>query len=448
MKRKIELIIGLILLTLPTVAPLNFTLDPTSQSTTRIETNSISQFDYEWQNQSNWHIEEDNITTSEVAVEFSQEISSEHNCCYQWTRFKYYASRRSSFTPEVAFRFTCTFKNGTGLDFENKIVEDWSELDQIIPVITTDDPIPTEANLGEFSHSERKLRGFKIYNGTGNDLNFTKQNFPSFNYWEIKPEKEPIGLINFENSPIRIGTITLDTEPYISLNGEAKTKSIANFDVQINATMGTTSNNHTIPAMLNFEINHTVDYTKYKYGVSINWSNIKDFPTDIVLNSGDPYCLISDDELQMAYYDPDLSINSLYQFEANENNDTIFFKQNDFTLSQNTFTTNYIIKNKTSSKDIETKRKYYQAGLNNSDGELHSKLLVIFDGFKYNQSTSLHFDPTFTVFSGSDGNNGENGDSPFSPWIIVIISTICISAVLIGIGSWLLFKRRRNNLKI
>jgi len=448
MKRKIQLILVLILLTLPTTAIANFSLETPPRSKAPIEVSSIPQFNYEWQNQSNWHIEQDNITTSEVAVEFSQEISSEHNCCYQWTRFKYYASSRPTFTPEVAFRFTCIFENGTGIDFEKGCVEDWSELDNVIPVITTDDPIPSEANLGEFTHSERKLRGFKIYNGTGAALNFTKHNYPSFNYWKIKPEKEPIGFINFENSPIRIGDITLDTEPYITLNGEANTKSIANFDVEINATMGTSNNNFTIPAMLNFEINHTVDFTRYKYGVLINWSAIKDFPTDIALNSGDPFCLISDDELQMAYYDPDLSINSLYQFEANENNDTIFFKQNNFTLSQNTFTTDYIIKNETSTKNLGTQRKYFQAGLNNSDGELHSKLFVVFDGFKYNQSASLHFDPTFTVFSGSEGNNGGNGDSSFSPWIIVIISTICISAVLVGIGSWLLFKRRRNNLNI
>ncbi|MBD3196437.1 MAG: hypothetical protein GF317_15365 [Candidatus Lokiarchaeota archaeon] len=381
----------------------------------------VPSFNYDWQNNSNWHLGSDK-STPQLNLNYLEEFSEDKNCVYQWAKITY----KDTTSSEVAFRFTCSFDNGTGVDFVNNKVKDWRELDHIEPTLTTDTPLSSAIGSGDFCHSERVFEGFSLYNGSSKELNFIKYNHGS-NY-EIIPDQDEIAHINFQFSPIRIGIPTISTEDYTSLNGQVTKKSIIHLEINLNATIGTQEENTTIPVNLNFQINHTIDYTKYKYGIDIDWSKSKAFPTQGELNTGDEYCLISKDDLQFTIYEPEQI--SYHTFKTNSENDTAYFSRNNVTLSQFEFTKQYRIKN--NAYYNQTGRKYFRdAGNDTFDGRPHSKVYVMYDGFKYNSSTGLEFDPTFSVFIISESETS------------ILVFVIIIGAIsFIGIGGYLLYRRR------
>lgn len=395
---------------------------------------SQSDIDVGWQTGDNWHLGTD-LTTDEVDVTYSVEFQEDKNCIYQWCKFTY-PPESPSFTPEVAFRFTLTFNDGAGVDWESETVTDWNELDLITPTLTTDAKIPDGANLGDMSHSERYFNGFEIYNGTADDINISQ--FEEDTYMGYRPDQNRyLGFIKFTSSPIRLGEVTLDTEPYTTIKGVSSTKSIAEFRVSINATMGTSTDNETVPAYLDFNINRTVDFTRYKYGVDVNWSNVKDFPTELPMDEGDSFSLVAADDLQFCYYEND-ETKEVFTFDINPTNDTAKITKNGFTLSTNHFTTEYDVFNESGSMHMETKRFYYrQANMDFADRVNRSKVFVVYDGFEYNVSEKLVFDPTFSVFS--DGVFGSN--DPAQWWIIGLIL-----GGLIGVGVLTLFIQRRKRM--
>ncbi|TXT64561.1 MAG: hypothetical protein BAJALOKI3v1_190001 [Promethearchaeota archaeon] len=257
-------------------------------------------------------------------------------------------------------------------------------------------------------------------------------------YSKVEPEKEPIAKIDFQSSPIKIGDTSVYTEDYISDNGVNSKKSIVNMDVHLNATMGIVGNNVSIPVIFRFEISHTPDFTKYKYGMNLNWTKVKDFANKANLQTGDTFCLISKDGLQMSIYEPEQV--GFFSFETNSKNDTAYFRRNNYTLSQFEFTTNYtIIRNgELNAYTNETVRKYFRdAGNDTVDHSNESKIFVIYDGFKYNISSGFEFDPTFTVFI--------VGGLEFPFLDVVIIMIIVSSIAFIAIGGYLLYRKRKRN---
>ncbi|MBD3214754.1 MAG: hypothetical protein GF311_19240 [Candidatus Lokiarchaeota archaeon] len=428
--KKSILIIGLLILVPVLFFSNNYKLE-NKQLSKNLNISSIENFNYDWQNNSNWH-KDDSISTAELDLIYSEEFSEDKNCLYQWTKIIYKDVENS----EVAFRFTCTFENGDGLDFANKKVVDWNQLDYIHPTLTTDTPLSSEAALGDMCHSERYFNGFDIYNGTSASINFTRKIYGGYSI--VEPEREPIAKIDFRSSPIRIGDTSVRTEDYISDENIVSKKSIVNLDVHLNATMGIEGNNVSIPVLFTFEINHTLDYTKYKYGMNVNWSVMKDFANKANLQTGDSYFLISKDGLQMTIYEPEQV--GYFSFETNTKNDTAYFRRNNYDLSRFEFTTNYTIMNNgiPNINTNETVRKYFRdAGNNTVDHSTESRIFVIYDGFEYNISSGFEFDPTFTVFivGGSE--------IPFLDVVIIII--IISSIAFIAIGGYLLYRKKKRS---
>lgn len=382
--------------------------------------NIDASFNDEWQTGNNWHLGED-MSTEMVDVKYSMEFKEDMNCVYQWVKFMY-PEVSSSFSPEVAFRFTCTFNDGVGVDWESETVTDWTEVDLIDPTLTTDSALPSDAALGDMCHSERSFKGFSIYNGSSAELEINREEYGTYSKM-VPDETQYLGFIEFKSSPIRMGEVVLDTEPYTTIDGVSSTKSMANFQVEINATMGTASVNMTVPAVLTFDLNYTSDFTKYKYGVDVNWSTIRDFPTTFALDEGDPFCLMANDDLQMTYYEG--SMTTLYEFEVNTNKDTANFTKDGYTLSLNEFTTDYTASSASTSTDMQTNRLYYPKAIVNYEDDVNrSRVFVFYDGFSYNVTERLVYDPTFTVFSNFETDSGLDN------WVIPIV----VTAAILGVG--------------
>ncbi|MHA1831356.1 MAG: hypothetical protein ACTSWR_07495, partial [Candidatus Helarchaeota archaeon] len=133
--------------------------------------------------------------------------------------------------------------------------------------------------------------------------------------------------------------------------------------------------------------------TIFKYGMDIDWSKCKAFPTTIPLSTGDDFTLLSNDLITVS--------NGNWQighFTTDPENRTAIFTKNGNELGREYFTTQYQIKG--SPTTYNTTRIYIQ---NESDpGGIYeppyvSKVFVCFDGFKYNQSTGLIFDPIIVI---------------------------------------------------
>jgi len=326
----------------------------------------------------------------------------------------------------VAFDFVYTFLNCTGIDVDNKNVTDWNELDTIDPHLTIETQPPPEYGLDESIHFETPFDGFNIYNGTSADINMTTTVLPGS--WYLRPaERDWLGEINFRNCSMRIGQVTLGKENYSS-NGTASIKSIAKFDIHINATIGYETNKELIDATLSYTINHTVDYTKLKYGMVIDWSKAKDFPAKLSMNDGDPYCLLFLERPGVSIYYNGTGEN-IATFSTNDENDTAIFKWDEHLLTEHEMVKIYNLKGDPT--PLNTARVYYEeAARDVLKNQSSSEIFVYFDGFKYNQTNGFECDPTFIIYSGVSTSNGGGGIPGYD--ILFLLGFVSVTTIVIN----------------
>ncbi len=390
----------------------------TNQSTSELDLVYTETYDkFEWDNDGN---EDDGVLVQQMKISYKDGTDT-----------------------KIWFAFSHLFNQSNGIDVENRNVTDWNERDDVHSELGTRNKFPPEYNLGSDQTLElltqTEFGRFQIYNGTSADLNISKtEEYPNSWEWHVD-EQDWIADLNFRNSSMRIGQVTLDTEDYSS-NGSASIKSIVKFNVHINATIGLETNkgrgikqNKTvINAVLSYTINHTVDYTKMKYGLEIDWSNAKDFPTFrgyVKIKDGDPYCLLLKQRPHIMELEGEIGT-----FGTNDENDTAIYKKNGHLLFEHKAVKNYNLTAESTLKN--TTRIYYEvAGYDADENRNYSKILVFFDGFTYNQSTGFECDPMYIMYSGVSSSKGG--------WIpgydlFILLGFLSVATILI-------YKRRKNS---
>jgi len=381
-----------------------------------------------WDND-DWHDGTD-LSTSELTLEYKEvyESSDFGGPDGGWDgiddgslRQKMEISYNDSTNTLIGFDFVYIFDGCIGIDVDNRSVTDWNEVDNVDPTLTIESNAPPEYGLGRRIVAQNAFLGFKIYNGSSADLNIIKAGEDPDNWEWFVDAQDWLADLNFRNCSMRIGQVTLDTEDYSS-NGTTSIKSIVKFDIHINATIGIETNKEEIDATLSYTINHTVDYTKLKYGLDIDWSNAKDFPTRDqygTINEGDPYCLLFQEGLAVRTYNG--GIDQIGTFSTNDENDTAIFKKDGHLLSEHETVKAYNLKGESTLRN--TTRFYYEIS-NYENNQNFSSIFVFFDGFSYNQSTGLECDPTITLYCGDGGQN----IAGYEIWILALVglTSICL----------------------
>ena len=125
----------------------------------------------------------------------------------------------------------------------------------------------------------------------------------------------------------------------------------------------------------------------------------------------------------------------LHAFEVNDANDTVIFSYADTEYCRLFLTTNYTIYGDT---PRNTTRLYVE-NLGSFHGDTFSGVFVCFDGFKYNQSTGMAFDPTVKVPSFIPSGGGEIGWAGF---LLDILGLSIVASLII----W--FKKRKPTLEL
>ena len=334
---------------------------------------------------------------------------------------------------KVFLKIMCNFQSG-GLDFDNQQVLNWSKCTAIITHFGTQSYFNNSVKV----NTAYQFNGFYIINGTAADVTF--KNTTTGTGWELVPDKM-FAYVGYHDTTTKIGHVTLSTRDYAYQNQTLK-ESIADFSLAINASMGIKGVPEVnIPVVLNFHITHNVTSTIYKYGADLNWSACKDFPTieeggSGTLKTGDDFTFIAADGQQGAIYfmeqDEDIQ---LHAFEVNDANDTVAFYYAGTEYCHLFLTTNYIIDGGT---PRNTTRIYIE---NNGyyNGESISAVFVCFDGFKYNESSALTFDPAVEVPSFIPSGAGGIGWADF---LLDILGLSIVASLII----W--FRRRKSIIEL
>ncbi|MHA1268171.1 MAG: hypothetical protein ACTSPY_00165 [Candidatus Helarchaeota archaeon] len=354
--------------------------------------------------QQNWH-NGTNILTPEVNLKYwlDTNVKQGEDILYQNMFFTY---NDLTFT-RVGFQITISFDEG-GLDLSSKTVLNWSKAKSSSISMISDSFQPG------YVRTEFSFDGFDIINGTAKELQLEKNDDGTIWDYSIK---NIIGTIQFKNTNYFIGPVNLYVRNYL-YNNQVLKESIAEFNVTINSTIGTETERCYIPVILKFQITHNITSTIFKYGMDIDWSTCKAFPTEVTLNSGDNFTLISRDLITVS--------NGVWQighFTTDSENKTALFIENGVELGREYFTTNYQIKGDPTI--YNTTRIYIEN--ESSPGEVYaepyvSKVFVCFDGFKYNQSSGFVFDPIIVIPCSANL-------SIFYFSLIIIITIVVISVV-------------------
>ena len=398
--------------------------------------------------QDDWH-DGTNQSTSELDVEYSETYDKfewdndgdeDDGVLIQQMKISY----KDGTDTNIWFAFSHLFNGSIGIDVVNRNVTNWNERDDVHTELSSRNKLPPEYGLGWELLTLTEFEGFKIYNGTSADLNISKtEEYPDSWEWHVD-EQDWLADLKFRNCSMRIGQVTLDTEEYSS-NGTASIKSIVKFDIHINATIGLETNKNrgikqnktVINAVLSYTINHTVDYTKMKYGMDIDWSKAKDFPTlknYVSIKEGDPYCLMLEQGPQIGIYISETD--GIETFSTNDENDTAIFKWDGHLLFEHKAVKTYNLKGDPTPRN--TTRIYYEvAGYDQNTEQNYSRILVFFDGFIYNQSTGFECDPTYIMYSGVSASN--RGGIPGYD-LFFLLGFLSVVTILIN--------KRRKNTKI
>lgn len=323
----------------------------------------------------NWHTDSSQ-STPEVDVTYTYQYKTSTDPSHeadllQTMNINYKDGTGSS----VGFQNVLQFNAG-GLDVPSEQVLDWDKLRDIEPTLLT----TTKVN-GTDVQSRTKFNGFDIVTGDSQDLKLYQAYQDASNWYYTINDTILLGRIEFANRTTTIGDVILSTRDY-TYDGQDLKESIANFNVTIDATIG----NVNITAIVTVHIVHNMTYTDYKYGVVIDWSAYKDFPTNIPINTGDQFFLVAQDRLNVGP-----GTWQIGTFDINNANDTAIFNYQGTEYARQFFTTQYSINGTLPPQD--TNRVYYALSAHSDLYGDFSRVFVCFDGFKYNQSTGLTFDP-------------------------------------------------------
>ncbi|MHA1264906.1 MAG: hypothetical protein ACTSRS_06680 [Candidatus Helarchaeota archaeon] len=358
-----------------------------------------------WETQADWHNGTD-VSTSEVDITYSLDtnVKQGDDILYQNMFLNY---KDKTYT-QVGLQIAMSFNEG-GLDVANKEVLDWTKVKGSSISMISD-----SFQNNRYIRTEFRFDGFRIVNGTAEDLQlgFGEDG----ESWDYYPENV-LSTIQINDATYKIGDPILSTRDY-SYNNQTLKESIVEFKVAMNATIGTETERCYIPILFTFQITHNITANLYKYGIDIDWSACKAFPTAIPLNSGDDFTLIANDLVTVGNGEWQMG-----HFTTDPENRTAFFIKDGEELGREYFTTQYQIKGNPIERN--TTRIYIA---NASDtGDIYeepyiSYVFVCFDGFKYNQSTGLVFDP-FVIIPCSEFND-------MIPWTNLLLYVIGLVAVI------------------
>ncbi|HEC40767.1 hypothetical protein LCGC14_0940510 [marine sediment metagenome] len=364
-------------------------------------------------NNTNWH---DGVETStdEVIIKYEVSYALNENFNIEALSQKMSLSYQDGTNAEMGIELLHWFEIG-GLDIAGQKVLDWNKA---IKCEVTFFTISYDEN-GYTIQGRHVIQGFDIYNGTKANFGYFNASIDTLetpNAWDMYSSgangaTEPLAHMRYGEGNITIGEVSLSTRDY-TYNGTGYKESRAEFNINLDAVVGTNNNNITMPAIISYELVHNVTHNKYKYGIYMNWSTNKDFNTYLPMNHGDDYFLVAKDLLECFYGGSNGSNSQLKQYytDASGLNKTTVYKD----LDDNVILTQYLhqtynVVNSSGSTEHDTVRYYFYEGRYEGDilNQYGSNMMIFHEGFKWNESTGMYFDPTVIVplalYSGQEG---------------------------------------------
>ena len=366
-----------------------------------------------WGSNADWH-EEGNKSTTEVDITYTEMIGGGDGSGLAMLEQRMGLNYKDG--THAAAGFATGFKFNDG-GIVGSVVEDWSKINNTEPTFYSTSPLPNKTVGANY-----KFNGFEIYKG--NSANIDLCNIPLSGGWALKlNESKRIGVIDILAKNYKVGAVTLSTNDVL-YGGSMVTQSIAEFDINVNATIGNSTHTHDILVVYKFEVKHMINETTYKFGVDINWTGYEDFPTELNMNSGDEYLLVANDRLSVRI--ETFGINTFY---SNAENDTAIFKFEDEEICRQYFTTAFKI-NLTGS-DTNTRRIYLENATYHSLFGYGSRTYVFFDGFRYGQSNGIRYDPIVVLPCSYTPELNDDNLIPFSNLFMGIFAISIIALAII-----------------
>ena len=378
-------------------------------------------------NNSNWHA---GVATStpEVDITYAEEMYRSTELNRDALKQTMTLAYKDGTNAQMGFQILIWFTDG-GLDISTNTVLDWDKANYVEPTFFT----VSYDIAGQRIEGRHALNGYTILNGSKGDYGYSKQTSGSDWYISATGKGQgngQLGFIKFYDGSCYINAVTLSTKDY-TYEGTAYKESRASFTVTIQANAGTDGDYGTIPATVSYDLVHNVTHNKYKYGVSMDWTAHKNFTTSNgPMNHNDDYMLVSADLLETFY--GTFSTTDLKQYSTNSDNSTTVYKN----TAGETILTQYLpLKYNVTggASNLDTYRYYFEEGRYepSAGSGLGSNMHIIYDGFNWNVSTGIIFDPVVVTPC--------TLQSPLL--MIVIVSSIVGAIALVGIVVFL--KKRK-----
>jgi len=289
---------------------------------------------------------------------------------------------------EAAFMFQTVFDAG-GLDVEGNTVQDWSKATSIYP----------QSKVLSFGDGGKQIEtftgywGFSLFKGNASEFSPVTTEFGGGNwalYAAVAGESQAIAQINYGLSQMSISAPEMSTATYDD-DGTERLETTAKFTILIDADFGPDGNYVILPASMDFTLIHNYTHTTTKYGVDLDWTGNEEFPTHLQsqMESGDPYLLVSNDVVQV-FNEAGSEDSWITTFEPGPLNQSAVFSFEGEEVAVLNLPTSYDIKNGPSGNTPTA--IYFEEGWI-QDGISGSTIFQIFDGFTYNESSGLFFDP-------------------------------------------------------
>jgi hypothetical protein len=383
-----------------------------------------------------WH-EGMNQSTSQVDVTYTTEYSTIMGATNTMPLGLFSQNMQLTYNDgsdaKVVFEIHCVFDQG-GLDVSNKKVLDWNKLNHIELIMHSESMVN-----GTWTSTMYNFQGFVIVSGNAGDLSLSKVNDGGNSFYAIN---NVIGSISYWSNAAKIGEVMLSTEQY-TFNGETLQESVATFNVTINSMLSNLALGNSgietqtpVPTVLTFQVTHKATDTEYKYGANIDWSGAKAFPTMPSLTTGQNFSLVAQDLLSYSYStEPGGKVTSLSTFSTNANNDSAIYFLNGTEVCREQLTTQYTMDG---SSQVHNTTRIYMENAIQSDAGSASSIYVVFDGFRYNESTGLAFDPAVIMPNSIASSSGQGSTG------LDLMVPLLIGAALIAIVA-VVFVRRRHN---
>ncbi len=380
-----------------------------------------------------WH-DGANQSTPPVDVTYFEQYSlitnGQQECLSQYMELTY----NDGSGAQIGFEIHCVFNPG-GLDIANQKVLNWGDLNHIELILHSQSTMN-----GTWTGTMYNFQGFDIVRGNASDLNITRNYDQNTGSWYTSLNNV-IGSVSYWSDAAKISAVTLSTENYTH-QGSTIQQSLATFNVTIDSEIsngpsrGSSSDSVSVPTVLTFQITHNATDTEYKYGANIDWSTVKAFPTMNSLTTGQNYSMVAQDLLSFSYSGgPGTVVTQIKAFSTDRNNDSAIYFLNGTEMCRELLTTQYTIDG---SSNVHNTTRIYEANSLQGDTGNSSSIYVVFDGFKYNQSTGLSFDPAVITPNSVSSSNGQNSNGLDS-----ILPLVIVIAVIAIAGTIIVLRRRK-----